>query len=235
MRETDPLTDSDRHAFTSALGQAADTVGVAVDAPQIARMFAHFQRVIETNRRFNLTRITDPADAAVKHYADSLTLLACPGITAAQPLRLLDVGTGAGFPAVPLAIVCTPWHVTAIDGTNKKARFVAECAATLELTNLDVRHARALDLARTSDLLFDLVLFRAVARLDKGLREVHPLIRPGGSAVFYKTAGIGDDERTAGTKTARHLNLTEWPTTDVTFPTPQGSMHRRLIRYTRTN
>jgi len=147
MWAREPPNTQDHDVFDAALCRAVAALGLAVDQGQRARMYAHFRRVIEANRVFNLTRITAPADAAVQHYADSLSLLAAPWIDAGGPLTVLDVGTGAGFPAIPLAIVCCHWDITAIDGTGKKARFVAETAAALKLTNVRAGHARAADLA----------------------------------------------------------------------------------------
>jgi len=139
-----------REVFSTALTNAAGALGLRLEEHHLARMWRHFELVVEANRRFNLTRITAPADAALKHYADSLALLATRWVDSDRPLSVLDVGTGAGFPAVPLAIVCERWGVMAIDGTGKKARFVAEAAAVLGLANLEARHTRAADLARAA-------------------------------------------------------------------------------------
>ena len=135
LMSTPPRNASAEHdRFDRALDEAADRIGVPTTAAQRSAMGHHFALMVEANRRFNLTRITTPVEAAIKHYADSLTLLTCPDIAAAAPITLLDVGTGAGFPAIPLAIVCPAWQVAAIDGTGKKARFVAESAAGLGAT-----------------------------------------------------------------------------------------------------
>ena len=115
----------DRQAFEEALLAACSAIRLSLTEPQRELMLAHYRRVVEANRHFNLTRITSPADAAVKHYVDSLTLMASPWVEADRSLTVVDVGTGAGFPAVPLAIMCPQWQILAIDGTGKKARFVA--------------------------------------------------------------------------------------------------------------
>ena len=197
-------------------------------------MYAHLQRVARTNRQFNLTRITAPADAAVKHYADSLTLLAAPWIDADRPLTVLDVGTGAGFPAVPLALMCEHWEITAIDGTARKARFVADTARALGLDNVRARHARAADLARGQPGTFDLVVLRAVSKIAAGLKEVHPLIGPGGAVVFYKTGHVDEEELTAGSNVARSLGMQRIEPFHVSLPSPDGPIERQLIRYERS-
>jgi len=223
----------DRDTFDRALDQAAEGLGLRVEPFRRTLMWAHFQCMLEANRQFNLTRITAPADAAVKHYADAISLLCIPGIEAAGLLAVLDVGTGAGFPAVPLAIMCPAWRITAIDGTAKKVRFVAQTLTALGLTNVEVIHARAADYARTRAQPFDLVLMRAVAKLAPALEEVHRLIAPGGQVVFYKTASLADSERSAGDRAARRRGLQPLEPVDVTLSSVQGPILRRFIRYRR--
>ena len=208
-------------------------MGVTVSAAERALMWRHFGLVIGGNRRFNLTRITSPAESAVKHYGDALALLACPGVEPAEPMAILDVGTGAGFPAVPLAIVGRAWRITAIDGTGKKARFVAECAAELALTNLAARHIRAAELAREEGPRFDRVLLRAVGRLDRGLREVHRLVGPAGEVIFYKTAALEAEELRRAEKVAASVGLQPAGVVEVTLPLGEEPVERKLVRFGR--
>ncbi len=226
---TDFPSANDRTQFAAALAAATAPLALQPDEAQESLLWAHFERMCEANRRFNLTRITTPADAAVKHYADSLSLFAVPGIDRGRPLAVLDVGTGAGFPAVPLAIVCPAWRITAIDGTAKKVRFVAECAEALGLGNLVTRHARAADLIATMPARFDLVLLRAVSKINPGLVEVQPLVRPAGRIVFYKTVAMEAGELTAGRNQAAFLRLKMLEPFDLDIPTPEGPLHRRFI------
>jgi 16S rRNA (guanine527-N7)-methyltransferase len=221
----------DREVFDRALCEAAAAIGLHPPADQRERMFEHFDRMVETNRQFNLTRITRPAEAAVKHYVDSLTLLACPWFDADQPLTVIDVGTGAGFPAVPLAIVCPRWSITAIDGTAKKARFVSETAAALGLANLHVLHARAEDLKPGGGERFDLVLMRAVSPIATGLKRVGHLVGPSGSVVFYKTPGLDERELSDGRRIAHRLGLQLIDSFDVTLPAGERPLERRLLRF----
>ncbi len=233
MSAGEPIRERDSDAFDATLQSACASIGLEVEPSRRARMYEHFRRVVEANRRFNLTRVTLPADAALKHYADSLTLLAAPWIDAGRPLALLDVGTGAGFPAVPLAIMCRHWQITAIDGTGKKARFVGDSAAALSLQNIHARHARATDLARECPGTFDLVTLRAVGKIAAGLKEVHRLVRPGGAVVFYKAALIEGEELIRGRRFARSVGLAEAEPFRVTLPSLEGPVERQLIRYQR--
>lgn len=234
MAQQDATPSAGREAFEEALIAAAASIGLDVSETQRERMWAHFQIVVATNREFNLTRITSPAHAAVKHYADSLSLLALPGMARARPLRVVDVGTGAGFPAVPLAIVCEAWRVTAIDGTGKKARFVADAVSALRLANAQARHCRAADLAaRLGRESFDLVLLRAVGTLAGGLAEVHSLAKIGAEVVFYKTGNITETELADGLQAADALGFRALPLEDIVLRSADGPLHRRFVRYQR--
>ncbi len=235
IMEPNEPTDSrsERQAFDEALVMACSAIGVPLTATHREQMLEHFQRVVEANRHFNLTRIISPSDAAVKHYADSLVLLAAPWIEVPRPLRVLDVGTGAGFPAVPLAIACPQWQIVAVDGTGKKARFVAETAAALGLANLQVRHSRGEELAGESAGPFDLIVVRAVGKIAEVLHGLRQVISADTSVVLYKTDKTESAEMAAGIHEARRLGLSPAEPFEIELPWPQGPMRRRLIRFGR--
>lgn len=235
MTASDTPARDDHAAFDGALATAVEALGLRVGQPERERMWRHFQMVVEANRRFNLTRITAPAEAAVKHYADALTLLRASELRLPAAPRVLDVGTGAGFPAIPLAIVCPAWRITAIDGTGRKAAFVAACAAELQLNRVSALHSRAAELAREAGAAFDLVLLRAVARLEAGLNEVHRLVPPGGWIVFYKTRDLSAEEHRPAAAAARRLGFQEQPHVDLTLPLGDALLRRRLVVYRRVS
>ncbi|MCK4658845.1 MAG: 16S rRNA (guanine(527)-N(7))-methyltransferase RsmG [Phycisphaerae bacterium] len=200
------MSTSDEDRFRSAL---ADALGAGVPAPdeaQVGLMYAYFAGVVEANQRFNLTRITDPAEAAVKHFADALFLLGWVENAGARVRRVLDVGTGAGFPAAPLAIMRPHWQVVAIDSTGKKVRFVADMSARVGLHNLTAEQHRAGEWK--PQRRFDLVLYKAVGSLRKCVEQSHNLVKRGGYIVAYKTRDISDDERREGVQTARRHRIT---------------------------
>jgi len=175
-----------RHALTEAVGQW----GIETPDSAVAQMESHYRAMVEANRTINLTRITDPVEAAVKHYADSLSLLLWVRDRQVRVTTIIDVGTGAGFPALPLALLRPDWQITAIDGTAKKVAFVRRISESLGLANLDVVHAHSThwpDGPRA-----DLVLVRAVGRLSKCMQQMAGYVRPGGHLVAYKTP-LADD------------------------------------------
>ena len=129
---------------------------------QLAQLDAYLDRLIEKNKVLNLTRITDRADAEIKHVADALTLLRhLPPPNVKRAVTLADVGTGGGVPGVILAIARPDLAVTLIDGTKKKLDAVAEMAAAVGVTNVQTFHARI----ETVKLTYDVITARAVADL----------------------------------------------------------------------
>jgi 16S rRNA (guanine527-N7)-methyltransferase len=150
------------------LVQDAATLGVTLSSADAARLLALTEELARWNRSYNLTAISAPAAMVTHHLLDSLAVH--PDL---DGTRIADVGTGAGFPGLPLA-VCNPQrHFTLIDSTAKKVRFVAHAAHLLELTNVTARHARAEDLR--PEVPFDTVLARAFAPLPQLLPAVAPL------------------------------------------------------------
>jgi len=179
-------------AFESALRDALTVWSVAIAPRQIERFRCHFDAVCEANRTTNLTRITEPVEAAVKHYADSLALLPWASSRSIDATHLLDIGTGAGFPAFPLAVVRPDWSVTAIDATRKKVDFLAKIAPP----NLSVGHAHSAHWqpGRT----FSVIVFRATARLPQALKAAAAHVMPGGWVVAYKTDSMTAEEQKQG-------------------------------------
>lgn len=184
--------DSGLDEFEHAIAVALDNWKIPVTPNQTAQFRRHFDSMIETNRTMNLTRITDPADAAIKHYADSLAMLPWAAAAGLANVTLLDVGTGAGFPAVPLAVMRPDWSILAIDGTAKKAEFVAAVARDLGLGNLVVEHAHTDHWP--SGRKFELVATRAVASLTKCMRSARPRLKKDGRLVAYKSAALPGEE-----------------------------------------
>ncbi|HNQ24416.1 MAG TPA: 16S rRNA (guanine(527)-N(7))-methyltransferase RsmG [Phycisphaerae bacterium] len=122
-------------------------------------------------------------------------------------LDVLDVGTGAGFPAIPLAVLRPEWRITAIDSTGKKIRFVEEALRELALSNVTALHARSEHWHPPRP--FEVVLLRAVAPLAEGMRKVAHLVRPGGYLIAYKSPQLEEPERAAAMVEARRLHLRE--------------------------
>ncbi len=218
--------------FRSALVAACASFGVSAGASWIERMWGHLCLVREANTRFNLTRVTDARRAAVEHYADSLTLVRWRTERGVVIRHALDVGTGGGWPAVPLAIAWPDVRWTAIDSTGKKARFVAEAATTLGIGNLAVRQARARELAGKAGP-FDMIACRAVGKLAELVAETHRLLAPGGLLVCCKTPQMSADERRDGDRAAAAVRLKPTPDFAVDLTLDDETWRRLIVMYQR--
>jgi 16S rRNA (guanine527-N7)-methyltransferase len=197
--------DSTLIEFGRALKEALARWDWPITREQLDTLGRHYLAVVETNRKFNLTRITDPREAAVKHYADSLALLLWCRAGGVMPRSVLDVGTGAGFPSVPLAVMRPDWHVTALEATRKKAHFLIEAGSAMGLQNLSVVHGHSSHWK--SARVFDVVVFRALRRLDRALTENARFCGSGGWIVAYKTAALPTKEIEATHRVAARLGL----------------------------
>ena len=153
------------------LVQDAATLGVTLTGAEAARLLALTEELARWNRRYNLTAISTPGAMVTHHLLDSLAVH--PDIVG---MRIADVGTGAGFPGLPLALCNPQRHFTLIDSTAKKLRFVTHAAELLELANVTSVHARVESLKPAAP--FDTVLARAFAPLPRLLEKAAPLCGP---------------------------------------------------------
>ena len=150
----------------------------------------------EVNQTTNLTRITGKEDFDIKHAADSLGLLRCFPQLYLQKLQIADLGCGAGFPSLILALACPHWRITAIDSTGKKVNFVRQAAEHLQLPNLTAIHGRINELNRKNEFKFkfDVVTARAVATSDSLAKDASNFPAKQGAFIFYKTPGQAEEE-----------------------------------------
>lgn len=144
----------------------------------------YYSKLIEVNEYMNLTAITDKDEVYCKHFYDSLTILKALGEL--SNIKLCDVGSGAGFPSVPLAIVRDDIDVTIIDALNKRINFLNDLAGLLELDNVHAYHKRAEDFQKDNRESFDVVTARAVARLNVLAELCMPLVKIGGLFIAMK-------------------------------------------------
>lgn len=182
-----------------ALVDNARALGFDLTPEQVSRFAAYERELLEWNQRTNLTAITEPVEVQVKHFADSLAcLLALPPGPPGQ--RVVDVGTGAGFPAVPLKIVRPELRVTLLDSTRKKTLFLEHLVQALGLADVTVLTGRAEEIAREPGQreAYDVAVSRAVAELAVLAELCLPFVRVGGRMIAQKKAGIEDELRAAG-------------------------------------
>ncbi|GCE28472.1 ribosomal RNA small subunit methyltransferase G [Dictyobacter alpinus] len=198
-------------------------------SPQVGEAFVRYrQELLEWNARFNLTAIKDPEEVMLKHFLDSLSLLQV--YARPQNVRLLDIGTGPGFPGLPLKIARPDWHVTLIEATGKKTLFLQHMVDVLQLKNVEIIHGRAEEIAHKSAYrgAYDLVTARAVTALAGLLECSAPFCKVGGTILLPKKGDM-TDEFTQGKRAASQLGLRLKADTPVTLPGLNDG--RRLLHW----
>ena len=197
------------------LKAGGEAVGVPVDTDLAERLDTYARLLMEWNEKMNLTAITEPGAMVVKHFVDSL---AAAPLLPAGPLRLIDVGTGAGFPGVPLALYRRDIQLTLLDSLNKRLVFLEALCRELDLP-VKLVHARAEEGGRRPELRerYDVASARAVAALPTLCEYCLPFVRPGGLFLAMKgpdCAAELDEARSA----IRKLGGTYERTTRYTIP-----------------
>jgi len=189
------MSDSSR-AIRSKLVTGARELGLDLSLAEVASFTLFQAELLDWNRRINLTAIVEPEEIEVKHFLDSFTLLAAipnPVGPAGEKLKLLDVGTGAGVPGIPLAIARPNLDVSLLEATRKKCRFLEHVRDTLSLANVAIMCGRAEEIAHQPRHreTYDVVVARAVAPLSVLAELCLPFARPGGRFIAMKKIDIG--------------------------------------------
>ena len=171
--------------FASLAARAAE-LGVQLSRAQVAACERYAVELIERNTSVNLTAITDIADIAMKHFLDSFTAIAVRPWTGHE--RVVDVGSGAGFPGLALRLAIPGLRLTCVESVGKKSRFIEETSALLGLNDVEVRNERAEALARAFDRRagYDVGTARAVGTLAACAEYLLPFLRVGGDAIVWK-------------------------------------------------
>lgn len=178
---------TERELLTAGLRE----LGVA-ECPSAADNLLRYSEILrEKNKVMNLTAITDPTEIVTRHFLDCAALV--PYMP--QDGRVLDVGTGAGFPGIPLKIAFPEVEVVLLDSLNKRVKFLNEVIGQLSLSKITAVHGRAEDFARQKDYReqFDLVVSRAVANLSSLSEYCLPYVKVGGRFVSYKSGKLNEE------------------------------------------
>lgn len=179
------------------MSQQFESANFTFSEEQKRKFYTFYEMLIEKNKVMNLTGITEFPEVVEKHFLDSIML--GKYISLEQNLRVMDLGTGAGFPGIPLKIAYPDLEITLADSLNKRIRFLDEVIEELQLTGIHTVHGRAEELARNKAYReqYDLCVSRAVANLSTLMEYCVPFVHKGGRFVSYKSGEVEEEVNNA--------------------------------------
>ena len=182
--------------FKDELIIQAKKIDVILDEEQIQKFYKYMELLLEWNEKINLTAIVEPRDVILKHFVDSLTI--CKELQ--KNKTLADIGTGAGFPGIPVKILRPDLDITLIDSLNKRVNFLTMVIEALKLEKIIALHGRIEDFGKNKKYRekFDYVTSRAVANLSTLSEYMIPLVKIGGKCICMKGSNIDEELKNAG-------------------------------------
>ena len=173
--------------------------GIELKEEQLSMLSSFYEMLVEKNKVMNLTGITEWDDVVLRHYIDSISISEIMNLNDFRG-KVLDLGTGAGFPGIPLKIIFPNLQITLFDSLNKRIRFLQDVIDELELKNIEAIHGRAEEFGKNSDYReqYDLVVSRAVANIATLSEYCLPFVKVGGSFISYKTDSIEEEISNSG-------------------------------------
>lgn len=181
--------------FINELQEKTLKINIEISDEEAEKFYQYMCLLIEWNEKMNLTAIIEPADIILKHFVDSITI----NKYLKNENKLMDIGTGAGFPGIPLKILNEDKKIILVDSLNKRINFLNEVCKEIELKNIECIHSRAEELA--ANPLYkeqcDIVTSRAVARLATLLEYMLPFVKVGGRCICMKGSTINEELKEA--------------------------------------
>lgn len=176
--------------FKKIIIEKGKEINIELDDDQSVMFYEYMNMLVEWNKNINLTSITEPNDVILKHFIDSLT-----AYKHLKNVSVIDVGTGAGFPGLPLKILDKDIKITLLDSLNKRINFLNEVIDKLGLENIKTIHGRVEEVARNKEYreCFDVAVSRAVAPLNVLLEYMIPLIKVGGKCICMKGSNAEEE------------------------------------------
>lgn len=173
--------------------EEVNKISIELSEEQLEQFRIYYEMLVEKNKVMNLTGITEWDEVLEKHFLDSISLIRAVDLN--QELSVMDMGTGAGFPGIPLKIAFPNLRVTLADSLNKRVLFLQEVIDALKLEGIEAIHGRAEDLARDKKYReqYDLSVSRAVANLSTLSEYCLPFVKIGGQFISYKSGDVEDE------------------------------------------
>ena len=174
-----------------------EKLNISLSEEQISQFITYYEMLVEKNKVMNLTAITEFEEVIEKHFLDSISL--CQVYDLNKEVKILDLGTGAGFPGIPIKIAFPEVNVVLADSLNKRILFLDEVIDALRLEKVETVHARAEELGRDKNYReqFDLVVSRAVANLSSLGEYCLPFVKQGGQFISYKSGDVEEEVENA--------------------------------------
>ena len=203
-----------------------NALGVTLSEEQVNQFLKYYELLVEWNGFMNLTAITEYDEVMKKHFVDSLSLIKTYDVR--KNVKVIDVGTGAGFPGLALKIAYPDLQVTLLDSLNKRINFLNEVITQLGLTGVETVHGRAEDFAKPDKLRgkFDLCVSRAVANLSTLSEYCLPFVKVGGEFISYKSEKILEEMTAA--KNAISILGGKFDRSEE-FTLPDSDIYRNLV------
>ena len=185
----------EKQEFKAKLKEEAMQFGIELSEKEQDNFYNYMKLLLDWNEKINLTAITEPKEVITKHFVDSLSIT--PYIN--ENDRILDIGTGAGFPGIPLKIVLEKNEITLLDSLNKRINFLNEVIEKSDLKNIQAIHGRAEEFNKIDENRenYDIIVSRAVAKLNVLLEYMLPFVKLNGRCICMKSADIDEELKEA--------------------------------------
>ena len=181
--------------FKNKLSKLLQEINIEIKEEEVNKFYNYMNLLLEWNEKINLTAITEQEDIILKHFVDSLTIYKL----IEENKSIIDIGTGAGFPGIPIAILKNKNKFTLVDSLNKRINFLNEIKESLSLENITNIHARAEEFGQNKKYRekFDIAVSRAVANLSILVEYLLPVVKLGGKVICMKGSNVEDEIKEA--------------------------------------
>lgn len=218
----------DEKEFFDQIQEKGEVLNIFFSVEQKLKFYKYMQLLLEWNNKINLTAITIPEEIILKHFIDSLTIYK----KLIRGAKIIDVGTGAGFPGIPLAIIDENLKITLNDSLNKRLIFLTEVKKQLKLDNIEIIHARAEEIGQNKKYRekFDYATSRAVANLSTLSEYLLPLVKINGKCICMKASNIEEELNQA----QNAIKVLGGEVTEIEkFKLPQSDIDRTIVTITK--
>ena len=214
----------DREEFDALMQEYGKKIDIMFNVKQLEQFYKYMELLIEWNKKINLTAIIEPKEIVLKHFIDSLTI----NKYIKDKKSVADIGTGAGFPGIPLKIYRPDLKITLVDSLNKRMNFLKEVSYETNLENIEIIHSRVEDFGRNKKYReqFDIVTARAVANLSTLSEYLLPLVKQNGKCICMKGSDI--EEELEKSNKAIHILGGKLDKVDI-FLLPNSDMVRNIV------